>query len=165
MEAKKLVTPAPIGTGGDDVTTWALPEGAVARLGQGLVETLAFSPDGHYLAVGTRVGLLWYEVETMSPVTLWGAERGVFVATFSPNGKWIATIDWENLIEVWDNGSLQAIVLLVLSTSGTLKRGNLLKNLVVNLKKAVASCRSPFRPIRICLYLQVATRQVAMLNL
>ena len=102
MEDKKLVIPAPIGAGGDDVTTWALPEGAVARLGQGMVETLAFSPEGHYLAVGTRVGLWWYEVETMSPVALWGTERGVFVATFSPNGKWIATSDWENLIEVWD---------------------------------------------------------------
>ena len=50
MEAKKLVTPAPIGTGGDDVTTWALPEGAVARLGQGLVETLAFSVRGWTLS-------------------------------------------------------------------------------------------------------------------
>ena len=102
MENKKLVTPASVGANGDDATTWALPEGAVARLGQGRVETLSFSPDGHYLAVGTRVGLWWYEVETMSPVTLWGAERGVFVTTFSPNGKWIATSDWENLIEVWD---------------------------------------------------------------
>ena len=102
MEHKKLVVPAPVNASGDNVTTWALPEGAVARLGQGLVEALAFSPDGHYLAVGTRVGLWWYEVETMSPVTLWGAERGVFVATFSPNGKWIATSDWEHLIEVWD---------------------------------------------------------------
>ena len=102
MEDKKLIIPAPIGTSGDDVTTWALPEGAVARLGQGLVEALAFSPDGHYLAVGTRVGLWWYEVETMLPIALWGAEQGVFVATFSPNGKWIATSDWENLIEVWD---------------------------------------------------------------
>ena len=102
MENKKLVVPAPVDEDGDDVATWALPEGAIARLGQGLVETLAFSPDGHYLAVGTRVGLWWYEVETMSPVTLWGTERGVFGATFSPNGKWIATIDWENLIEMWD---------------------------------------------------------------
>ena len=102
MENKELGTPAPLGASGDDATTWALPEGAIARLGQGLVETLAFSPDGHYLAVGTRVGLWWYEVETMSPVALWSAERGVFGATFSPNGKWIAIINWENLIEVWD---------------------------------------------------------------
>ena len=102
MENKKLVTPASGSADGDDVTTWGLPEGAVARLGQGLVEALAFSPDGHYLAVGTTVGLWWYEVETMSPVALWGAERGVFGATFSPNGKWIATSDWDGLIKVWD---------------------------------------------------------------
>ena len=102
MEEKKLIVPAPVGASEDDVTTWALREGAIARLGQGLLETLVFSPDGHYLAVGTRVGLWWYEVETMSPIALWGAERGVFVAAFSPNGKWIATSDWENLIEVWD---------------------------------------------------------------
>ena len=102
MKDKNLIVPAPVSANGDDVTTWALPEGAIARLGQGLVEDLVFSPDGHYLAVGTRVGLWWYEVETMSPIALWGAERGVFAATFSPNGKWIATIDWENLIEMWD---------------------------------------------------------------
>ena len=29
-----------------DVTTWALPEGAIARLGRGIIADLAFSPDG-----------------------------------------------------------------------------------------------------------------------
>ncbi len=102
MEDKKLVIPAPTSAGGDNITTWALPDGAIARLGQGLVEDLVFSPDRYYLAMGTRVGLWWYEVETMSPIALWSAERGVFSATFSPNGKWIATCDWESHIEVWD---------------------------------------------------------------
>ena len=102
MENKKLVTPASGSADGDDVTTWALPEGAIARLGQGEVGTIAFSPDGYYLAVGTAVGLWLYEVETMSPIALWATERGVFGATFSPNGKWIATSDWDSLIKVWD---------------------------------------------------------------
>ena len=102
MEDKILIIPAPVDALGNDVATWALPEGAIARLGQGLVEDLMFSPDGHYLAMGTRIGLWWYEVETMSPVALWGAERGVFAVTFSPNGKWIATSDWEDKIKVWD---------------------------------------------------------------
>ena len=102
MEDKKLVIPAPVSASGDDVTTWALPGGAIARLGQGLVETLTFSADGNYLAIGTRVGLYLYEVATMSPVALWGTERGAWRATFSPNGKWIATGDWDDNIKVWD---------------------------------------------------------------
>ena len=102
MENPKLTIPASVGAGGDDVTNWALPEGAIARLGQGEVETIAFSPDGHYLAVGTRVGLWLYAAETMAPVALCDTERGVFGVTFSPNGKWIATSDWDGLIKVWD---------------------------------------------------------------
>ena len=83
-------------------TTWSLPEGAIARFGQGIVETLAFSTDGHYLAIGTRIGLYLYEVATMLPIALWGTERGAWKATFSPNGKWIATSDWDDNVKVWD---------------------------------------------------------------
>ena len=102
MEEKKITIPAPTDTDGNDITTWALSEGAVARLGQGKVGTIAFSADEYYLAVGTAVGLWLYEVETMTPVALWDTERGVFEVTFSPNGKWIATGDWDGLIKVWD---------------------------------------------------------------
>ena len=102
MEDKKLGVLGPADTNGDDVTTWALPKGAIARLGQGLVEALAFSPDGQHLAVGTRVGLWLYEVETMSPVALWATERGLITrVAFSPNGRWIATSDWDEVIKVW----------------------------------------------------------------
>lgn len=83
-------------------TTWSLPEGASARFGQGIVETLTFSADENYLAIGTRVGLWLYEVATMSPVALWGTERGTWKAAFSPNGKWIATSDWDDNVKVWD---------------------------------------------------------------
>ena len=33
-----------------NVNTWALPDGAIARLGRGCVRDLAFSPDGTLLA-------------------------------------------------------------------------------------------------------------------
>ncbi len=47
MESKQSQNLAPVSIGGDDVTTWALPEGAVARLGRGREPSMAFSPDGN----------------------------------------------------------------------------------------------------------------------
>ena len=86
-----------------DVTTWALPEGAIARLGRGRVETLGLSPDGKYLAVGTWIGLWWYELATMKPVDLWETERGMISALeFSPNGALLATGNWDGGVKVWD---------------------------------------------------------------
>ena len=68
-----------------DVTTWSLPEGAIARMGRGRVGPLEFSPDGKYIVVGTWIGLWWYELATMKPVDLWETERGMIsVLEFSP---------------------------------------------------------------------------------
>ena len=36
-----------------DITTWALPENAIARLGRGSVKDVAFSPDGECLVAAT----------------------------------------------------------------------------------------------------------------
>ena len=103
MENKKLVIPASIGADKNDVTTWALPEGAIARFERGGVGDMAFSPDGHYLAVATKIGLWWYEVATMSPVALWETERGMISdIVFSPNGKWIAISNWDKILKVLD---------------------------------------------------------------
>ena len=103
MENPKLTIPATVGAGGDDVTTWALPEGAIARLERGGVGDKEFSPDGRYLAVATKIGLWWYEVATMSVIALWETERGmVSDVAFSSNGKWIAVSNWDKVLKVWD---------------------------------------------------------------
>jgi len=110
MSNKKSVLPALVSVNDSDVTTWALPEGAVARLGRGWVPDITFSPDERYLAVGTWMGLWLYDLETLSPVTLWETERGmVGRVAFSPNGKWIATSNSDHILKILDSRTGECI--------------------------------------------------------
>lgn len=94
-----------------DITTWALPDGAIARLGRGKVTDIAFSPDGVHLAVATEIGLWWYELSTMQPVALWETERGMVSAvSFSNNGQWIATGNSDGIVRVLDTQNQQCIM-------------------------------------------------------
>jgi WD40 repeat protein len=86
---------------GQDVTTWELPDGAIARLGQGIIVDLAFSSDNASLAVATRVGVWMYELETMQPTALLETERGIVGnVVLSPDGKWVATSNGDDIIKV-----------------------------------------------------------------
>ena len=88
---------------GEDVTTWALPEGAIARLGRGSVDNVAFSPDGQYFAVSTWIGLWLYELPTLSPIALWDTERGkTGGVSFSPDGSQIVTHTIAENVKIWD---------------------------------------------------------------
>ncbi len=113
MESKQSLIQAPVSVNGDDVTTWALPEGAIARLGRGCEPNMTFSADGQFLAIGTAMGLWLYDLETLSPIALWETERGmVFHIAFSPNGKWIAAGNSDKILKVLDiqNGACLAQV-------------------------------------------------------
>ena len=86
-----------------DVATWALPEGAVARLGRGKNNDVAFSPDGQYFAVGTSIGFWLYELPTLSPIALWDTARGTINAVaFSADNRWIVTYTFVEHLKVWD---------------------------------------------------------------
>ena len=52
-------------TAADDLTQWGLPEGAVARLGKGIVREIAYSPDGTHLAVASSIGIWMYDGQTL----------------------------------------------------------------------------------------------------
>ena len=85
-------------------TTWALPEGAIARFGKGEVNhgNVKVSPDGTYFAVGTGMGLWWYDIPSMSPISLWETKRGMVDSIdFSHDGKWII-ITSDGIIKVMD---------------------------------------------------------------
>ena len=91
--------------GDSEGTTWALPEGAIARLGKGSVNQgdVKVSPDGTYFAVGTLMGLWWYDVPSMSPISLWETKRGMVNSIdFSHDGKWIIIDTSDDVTKVLD---------------------------------------------------------------
>ena len=99
--------PAPFNVVPEDTigTTWALPEGAIVRFGKGDVDEgdVKLSPDSTYFAVGTLMGLWWYDVLSMSPISLWETKRGMVNSIdFSHDGKWIIIRTADDLIKVLD---------------------------------------------------------------
>ncbi len=109
--------PAPFNIVPEDPTgtTWALPEGAIARFGKGIALSgggpkLALPPGGAYFAVQTRIGLWWYEMSSKLPIALWETERGLIAsAYFSPDGKWIAIANWDGVLKVMNVQSGECI--------------------------------------------------------
>ena len=103
MANKKFAAHSSVEADIDDVTTWALPEGAVARLGRGREPSMAFSPDGKHLAIGNSLGLWLYDLATLSPIALWETARGmVGQVAFSPNEKWLAASNSDQILKVLD---------------------------------------------------------------
>ncbi|MCG9127036.1 WD40 repeat domain-containing protein [Candidatus Poribacteria bacterium] len=101
MENRQLQTTTQSIEANNDVTTWELPDGAIARLGQGLIFDMAFAPDNASFAIATRVGVWMYELETMQSVTLLETERGMLSnVILSPDGKWVATSNGDGIIKV-----------------------------------------------------------------
>ena len=109
--------PAPFNvvSGDPEGTTWALPKGAIARLGKGIALSgggpkLALPPGGVYFAAQTRIGLWWYEMSSKLPIALWETERGLIAsADFSPDGEWIAIANWDGVLKVMDVQSGECI--------------------------------------------------------
>ncbi len=103
MQNGKTQAATPLNLDDSDVATWALPEGAIARLGRSSVRAMAFSPDGQHFAVGTKIGLWLYQLSTLSPIALWETDRGyVDGVTFSPDSRWMASYTYREALRVWD---------------------------------------------------------------
>ncbi|MYF98066.1 hypothetical protein F4212_02860 [Candidatus Poribacteria bacterium] len=110
IKNKQSITPALRPLDDTDVTTWELPEGAIARFGHGLRLDVEFSPDNAYLSVATKIGFWIYDTETLTPRALWGTERGMMnVATFSHDTRWVATGDQDGILKVWDTQNGQCV--------------------------------------------------------
>ena len=104
----------------DDPTgnTWVLPRDAIVRLGKGNVMDMVLSPDGTLLAIGSYLGLWWYNVPNRSLLTLWEAGKTITTVAFSACGEWVATGGWGVPIKIWDVKSGNCLAELARDKSG-----------------------------------------------
>lgn len=84
----------------------------VARWGRGLLNSVAWSPDGSTLAVGSSLGAYLYEAETLEAITLLYVGGGVGPVAFSADGQLMAMALSKGLVQLWSvvDGTLLQIV-------------------------------------------------------
>lgn len=90
-----------------DISQWHLPEGAIARLGKGPANQIAFSPDGNYLAVVSDVGVWIYDALTGTEQALLARHSGnaFYNAVFSPDGHYLIVFGGGQKAQLWDIGT------------------------------------------------------------
>ena len=85
-----------------DSPQWHLPDGAIARLGKGIIQELAYSPDGSQLVVGSSIGVWLYDTVTYQEVALLtGRTHGVASVAYSPDGTTLASGSYQE-VHLWD---------------------------------------------------------------
>ena len=104
-----------------DFTDWELPQDAIARFGLGAMCDLAVSADGTSLAVGTGIGVWWYNLTTRQPVSLFETERGMVSSIALCSGQpWLALKssdkDGKEVIKIWDMQRQKRIAVMAYPT-------------------------------------------------
>ena len=74
----------------------------LARIGEGMVRQIAYSPDGKDLAVATSIGMFVYSIDTLEEVNSHETDDIVWSIAFSPDGKKVAAGLNDNTILLWD---------------------------------------------------------------
>ncbi|MEK7785058.1 MAG: hypothetical protein AAB658_06470 [Chloroflexota bacterium] len=97
-------------------TTPSISFTQVARLGNGIINYMALSPDGKALAVASSVGVWLYDALTLQAQRL--LEKNlVSLTAWSPDGTKLAIVvtdstDYSQSLEIWDVNTWQALITL-----------------------------------------------------
>lgn len=103
MKHQRSPLPSPSENSNKSVSTWALPEGAIHRIGEGRLREIAFSADGAAVVFATTIGVWWYDLSTLSPIAVWETERGVVsTLAFSGSGERLAVGNHDAIVKVLD---------------------------------------------------------------
>ncbi len=78
------------------------PEGALARIGRGAINSIAVSPDEKYLAVGTAVGVYVYDAHTFEQIWYRLTGSSVFSLGFGPDERLLTGHPLGPYILVWN---------------------------------------------------------------
>ena len=87
-----------------------------ARLGNGIVTELTYSPDGKLIAVKGAIGIWFYDAETLTEVGM--IAQGASTIAFSPDGQTLASGRKEPTVYLWDVSTRQQIGSLTLPSKG-----------------------------------------------
>ena len=86
-----------------DYTKWSLPDGAIARLGKGRINQIAYFPNDIRLAVASSIGIWIYDTQTGDELDLFMGHTGeVNSISFSPDGQTIVSGSSDRTIRIWD---------------------------------------------------------------
>ncbi len=94
-----------------DYTKWSLPEGAKIRLGKGQITgSIAYSPDGSFLAVASSIGIWIYDAHTGKELDLLtGHTSSVKSVAFSPDSRFLASGSGDGTVRLWDASTGQPL--------------------------------------------------------
>lgn len=73
----------------------------LARWGKGMVNQVAWSPDGRLLAVASSLGVYIYNAETLEEVRFIQSDAWVSSVAFSPDGQTLASGSWDTTVRLW----------------------------------------------------------------